>query len=138
MAKVESKTKPTDVPVEEYLEIVSEKRQKESKVLIEIMKDISGMNPVMWGSSMIGFGSMRYESKYATGSMPLLAFAPRKAKFTVYLGRAEQYEHLLEELGKHKTGVGCLYINKLEDVDLKVLKEILIKVWDDSIKEIES
>lgn len=80
----------------------------------------------------VGFGSMRYESSSCTGLMPLLAFAPRKAKFTIHIWNAEQYEKILQDLGKHTTGVGCIYVNKLADIDLQVLDKILRLVWEDA------
>lgn len=123
----DNKTKPTDVSIETFLESVSDDRRKEAHILIAMMREISGKKPVMWGPSIIGFGSLHY--KYDTGregDMPLLAFSPRKASITVYLSEGfDHYSEKLESLGKHKQSVSCLYINKLANVDLAVLREIL-------------
>lgn len=129
MANRESTTKPTNVPVSDYLEIVTDKKREDSYILIDMMKEITGLDPVMWGASMIGFGEMRYESSTCMGSMPILAFAPRKAKFSIYLGDSKKYEKDLASIGKHTTGVGCLYVNKLSDIDLSVLEAVLKDIW---------
>ena len=120
------KTQPTQVSVETFLESVSEQRQTESRVLIDMMQEISGLPPVMWGPSIIGFGTMHY--KYETGregDMPILAFSPRKASLTVYFEGFDDYAAELEALGKHKVSVGCLYITRLGDINLSVLRQML-------------
>jgi len=93
-----------------------------------MMKKASGEDPKMWGTSLIGFGNKRYKSP-ATGrevDWLLIGFSPRKANFSLYLTMdIKKHAATLKKLGKHKTGVGCLYINKLDDVDLKVLKELI-------------
>ncbi len=130
MAK-ENKTKATEVPVEEFLESVSEKRQKESNSIINIMKSIVNMEPHMYGPSIIGFGTMHY--KYESGregDTPQMAFSPRKSAITFYFTEGfEAYADELNTLGKHKTSVSCLYVNKLEDIDLEVLENMLKKSW---------
>ncbi len=102
-------------------------RQADAELLLEMMTSISGQPPVMWGSSIIGFGSFHY--KYASGregDTPMIAFAPRKAHLVLYISlRAEDNQKLLETLGKHKTSVACLYINKLADIDLPVLQKMV-------------
>jgi hypothetical protein len=122
----ENKTKPTDVSIESFLETVSPKRQEEAKVLIAMMQDISGYPAVLWGPSIIGFGSQhyRYESG-REGDMPCLAFSPRKAALTIYLKVFKDCEDLLSRLGKHKSRGSCLYINKLTDIDLPILRDML-------------
>lgn len=122
----DNKTRPTSVAVETFLSSIGEKRQEEARVLIEIMKKISGQTPVVWGPSIIGFGSQHY--KYDTGregDMPLLGFSPRKAAITIYFEGFDGYGSMLQKLGKYKSSVSCLYINKLEDVDIKVLRQML-------------
>lgn len=121
----------TDVPVGDFLATVSERRQTEAQTMMDMMGDITGLSPKMWGPSIIGYGSMhyRYESG-REGDMPILAFSPRKAKFTVYFEGFEAYGDQLSHLGKHTLGVGCLYINKLADVDLSVLREMLQLSWE--------
>ncbi len=127
----ENKTKPTDAAVEEFLLSVAPKRAEEAKELIGVMEEISSLPPVMWGPSIIGFGSTHY--RYATGregDMPTLGFSPRKTSLTIYFSEGfSMYEDELEKLGKHKTSVSCLYINKLEDIDRGVLKEMLQRSW---------
>lgn len=120
------KTKPTEVNVETFLESVSEKRRKEAHTLIALMQEISGEKPYMWGPSIIGFGTQHY--KYESGregDMPQLAFSPRKASLTVYFEGFDRYGELLAKLGKHKHSVSCLYINKLADVNLGILRTML-------------
>jgi hypothetical protein len=126
----EIKTKQTTASVEDFINAVQdEQKRKDSFVILEMMKKASGEEPKMWGSSLIGFGNKRYKSP-ATGrevDWLLIGFAPRKANLSLYLTLdvKKQYADALKKLGKHKTGVGCLYINKLEDVDLKVLRQMI-------------
>jgi len=124
------KTKPTDASVEDFLNAVEHPvKRADSFILLELMKEVSGENPVMWGTSIIGFGDYHY--KYASGREGdwfKVGFSPRKRSLTVYLRTgAKKEEELLSKLGKHRTGVGCLYINKRADVDIDVLKEIIQK-----------
>ncbi len=126
---VEIKTKPTTANVEDFINSVTdEQKRKDCFVLLEMMKKASGEDPVLWSSSLIGFGNKRYKSP-ATGrevDWLLIGFSPRKANLSLYLTMdIKKHAAALEKLGKHKTGVGCLYINKLEDVDLKTLKKII-------------
>ena len=124
----ENKTRPTGKSVDKFLQNVEHPRRKEdSFTLMKIMKEITKEEPVMWGPSIVGFGSHHY--KYKTGregDMPKVAFAPRKSSMTLYVMPGfDDYRTLLSKLGKHKTGKACLYINKLSDVNLDVLKEII-------------
>ena len=124
------KTKPTDVKVEDFLEAVEHPTRKaDGFELLKIMKEITKKEPVMWGPSIVGFGTYHY--KYATGregDWPITGFSPRKQRLTVYIMPGfDEYEELLGRLGKHKVGVSCLYINKLADVDVAVLKELIAK-----------
>lgn len=123
------KTKPTAASVEDFINNVKdEQMRKDSFVLVEMMRKASGEEPVLWSSSIIGFGNKRYTSP-ATGrevDWLRIGFSPRKANLSLYVNVGiKEHEEALKKLGKHKTGVGCLYINKLEDVDLKVLKKII-------------
>src|SRR5687768_15515005 len=125
----EIKTKPTAASVTEFIgAIEDEVKRKDSFVLTEMMKKASGEEPVLWGSSIIGFGNKRYRSS-ATGrevDWLKIGFSPRKANLALYLSlNIQEHADALKKLGKHKTGVGCLYINKLADVDLEVLREII-------------
>lgn len=120
------KTKPTEQSVAAFLSSVSETRRQEAENLIAIMQDISGEVPTMWGPSIIGFGLVHY--KYESGhegDMPILAFSPRKANLTIYFEGFDGYGEELKQLGKHKLSKACLYINKLADVDLAVLRAML-------------
>jgi hypothetical protein len=124
----EIKTKPTAASVEDFLNTVkNEQKRKDSFVLLEMMKKATGEEPKMWGSSLIGFGNVRLKSP-ATGrevDWLRIGFSPRKANLSLYLtGDIKKYAAILKKLGKHKTGLGCL-INKLEDIDIKVLKGLI-------------
>lgn len=126
---VEIKTKPTAVSVEDFINAIpDEQKRKDSFVLAELMKKASGEDPVLWSNAIVGFGNKRYKSP-ATGrevDWMVIGFAPRKANLSLYISVGiKEHEAALKKLGKFKTGVGCLYINKLEDVDLKVLKGMI-------------
>lgn len=123
------KTKPTTVSVDDYInKVENEQKRKDSFVLMEMMKKASGEEPVLWGSSIIGFGNKRYKSPASGREVDwfLIGFAPRKASLSVYtMMDTKKRESFLKKLGKYKTDGGCIYINKLEDVDLKVLKGLI-------------
>lgn len=124
----ELKTQKNKQSVKEFLNSVEDERKREDSWKIhELMKKITGEEPSMWGDSIVGFGAHRY--RYATGREGdwfQVGFSPRKANLTLYLTTSvDDYETLLKRLGKHKTGKGCLYINKLSDVDLKTLEELV-------------
>ncbi len=135
----ENKTKPTTTKIESFLGTVSPKRQEEAKILINMMQNISGHSPVLWGPSIIGFGSQHYcyDSGHE-GDMPCLAFSPRKAALTVYFEGFSDYAEQLSKLGKYKSTVACLYINKLTDVDLSVLRQMLEQSYRRSIEKSDS
>lgn len=125
----EVKTKPTSASVEDFINsVIEEQKRKDSFVILEMMKKATGEEPKMWGSSLIGFGNVRHKSP-ATGrevDWLRIGFSPRKANLSLYLSMdIKEHAAALTKLGKHKTGVGCLYINKLEDIDIKVLKEMI-------------
>ncbi len=126
---VEIKTKPTQQSPAEFInEIPDERKRKDSHIILEMMKKASGEEPTMWGSSIIGFGNKRYKSP-ATGREVdwfLIGFSPRKANLSLHLTMdINKQADALEKLGKHKTGKGCLYINKLEDIDIEVLNGMI-------------
>lgn len=129
----EIKTKPTAVSVEEFInKVENEQKRKDSFALVEMMKKVTKEEPMMWGSSIIGFGRKIYKSPTTNRAVDWfqVGFAPRKANLTLYLvSGVEDREVTLEKLGKHKTDGGCIYINKLEDVDLKVLKGMIEGAW---------
>lgn len=122
------KTQRNDGDVRAYLEgVANQRRREDSLVVLDIMGEITGEAAEMWGSSIVGFGSYRY--KYASGREGdwfLTGFAPRKQSLTLYIMPGfDGYESLMSRLGKYKTGKSCLYINKLADVNLDVLKELI-------------
>jgi hypothetical protein len=127
MAK-ENKTKPTGVPVEDFIGALADERQRvESWELIRVMGEITGETPYMWGPSIVGFGHVHY--RYASGregDIGVIGFAPRKGTFVIYLvDGLEPYGELLARLGPHKGGKCCLYIKRLSDVDMDVLRQIM-------------
>lgn len=128
----ENKTKPGEFSLAEFMESLSEKRLKEANTLIELMKGITDLEPELWGPSIIGFGSVHY--KYESGregDMPLLAFSPRKSRLTIYFSEGfDIHGDELSKLGKYKTSVSCLYVNKLPDIDLKALQKMLEKSYN--------
>jgi len=125
----EVKTKPTSASVEDFINSVfDEQKRKDSFVILEMMRKATGEEPKMWGSSLIGFGNVRHKSPSTGREVDWLriGFSPRKANLSLYLSMdIKEHAAALTKLGKHKTGVGCLYINKLEDIDIKVLKEMI-------------
>jgi hypothetical protein len=126
MAK--NKTTTTDVSVTEFIQKVdNEVKRKDSFELVAIFKSVSGFEPKMWGPTIIGFGNYHY--RYASGhegDAPLAAFSPRKDAIVFYFSdEFENREILLSKLGKHKIGKVCVYVKKLADIDLKVLKELI-------------
>ena len=126
----ELKTRQNDQDVHEFLEGVSNAtRKKDCYEVLELMRAATGMEAKMWGDSIIGFGSYHY--KYASGREGdwfLTGFSPRKQNLTLYIMPGfDDYEGLMKKMGKYKTGKSCLYLNKLEDVDLAVLKTLIEK-----------
>ena len=129
----EIKTKQTDENVTKFLNtILDETKRKDCFEIVEMMKQVTGLPPKMWGPAIIGFGSYHY--KYESGhegDMCIIGFSPRKQNITLYVkSAAEETKALLEKLGKHKTGKGCLYLNKLSDVNTDVLKKIIKTGFD--------
>lgn len=126
----EIKTKETAASVEDFINAVdSEQKRKDSFVILELMKRATGEEPKMWGASIIGFGNLLYESPASGRQVEWfkIGFSPRKANLTIYLIDLSLHSDNLPKLGKHKTGGGCLYINKLADIDMKVLEEMINK-----------
>ena len=128
----ENKTQKTVASVDDFLDAVTNRRRKEDGlILLDMMKDVTGLEPEMWGPSIIGFGQYHY--KYETGregDMPMTGFSPRSRSLSLYIMSGfDEYDDLLARLGKHRTGVSCLYINKLDDVDLDVLRELVTRSY---------
>jgi len=125
----EIKTKLTEVSPAAFIDKVdNEQRRKDGHELVALMKKVTGKPAKMWGPSIVGFDQYHY--KYATGhegDMPITGFSPRKQSLVLYLGPGLEDTKLLSKLGKHKVGKGCLYINKLDDVDRDLLRELVTK-----------
>jgi hypothetical protein len=127
------KTRKTDASVQDFLNAVEHPtRRADGFAILEMMRQITGKEPAMWGPSIVGFGSYTY--KYASGQegeWPVVGFSPRKRNLTLYIMSGfDQYEELLAKLGKYKTGKSCLYINKLADVDREILEELVRRSVD--------
>lgn len=129
----ELKTKVNDADVNEFIDSVdNEQKKKDGFKLLEIFTRLTGEKPKMWGPSIIGFGQYHYKSERSKqeGDWLLTGFSPRKQALTLYIMHGlEDQANLLEKLGKHKTGMGCLYINKLEDVDQGILEKLIKKSY---------
>ena len=128
MAKAEVKTKVNDASVTTFLNSVTDQQKRNDCFeILKIMKQITKEEPKMWGSSIVGFGSYHYKGKSGReGDWMLTGFSPRKQNLTLYLmGGFDAHAALLDHLGKFTTGAGCLYIKALDDVDKKVLKELV-------------
>lgn len=121
--------KPTGGSVASFIaEVTPALRQRDAETLVELLSEVSGREPELWGT-IIGFGTCHY--RYPTGNegdMPVLAFAPRKAASTIYLDRAERHAEALAALGPHTSSVACLYVKDLAQIDLDVLRGILVRV----------
>ena len=128
MTKNDLKTRVNEASVTGFLDSVAdEQRRRDSYEILEMMKQITGEEPKMWGASIIGFGSYHYTGKGGReGDWMRTGFSPRKQNLVLYLmGGLESHADLLSRLGKYTTGVGCLYIKKLEDVDRQLLEELI-------------
>ena len=124
----EPKTRPTDADVGVFLETVAdERRRDDARTVCRLMQEVTGEEPVLWGTSIVGFGSVRL--RYASGrelDRPVTGFSPRKTATTVYLMDGfEERSDLLARLGPHSTGRSCLHLKRLSDVDLAVLRELV-------------
>jgi hypothetical protein len=129
----ELKTKPTAESVSAFLEkIADEGRREDCLAVVDIMRDVIKEEPKMWGGSIVGFG--RYHYKYQSGregEWMITGFSPRKGDLTLYIMPGfEPFADLMKRLGKYKTGKSCLYVKKLADVNVKVLKELVTKSVD--------
>lgn len=125
----EQKTQPTAVSVADFIAAVEDpKRRADAEAACALLAEATGEPPTMWGASIIGFGAYHY--RYASGhegDAPLVGFSPRKTSLVFYLsGCEERRDDQLARLGKHKAGVGCVYVNRLSDVDADVLREMAV------------
>ena len=137
----EIKTKPTQVSVEDFIAAVEPASKREDGAVLDaLFRKVTGMAPEMWGPTIVGYG--RYHYRYASGhegDMCRAGFSPRKAKHSLYLmcgspKEDAQFAPLLAKLGKHSRGKGCLYVNKLADIDLGVLEEMIALSWRNSFE----
>ena len=128
MAKYQAKTTQTELSVKDFIKkIPTAQRQKDALAIVDIMEKQSGFPAKMWGPAIIGFGSYHYvyESGHE-GDAPLVGFSPRKTEFALYLSSAfDKREELLQQFGKHKTAKACIYIKKIEDINVDVLKKMI-------------
>jgi hypothetical protein len=126
----ELKTQPTKASVKDFInQVPDEQRRKDCQVVLKLMEEITGAKGEMWGTSIVGFGRYHYKgSSGREGEWMITGFSPRKSNLTLYLmGGFQDVPELMKKLGKHKTGMSCLYLNKLADVDMKVLKQLVTK-----------
>ena len=128
----ELKTKLNDGSVDDFINTIDDLQKREDSIkIIKLMKEITGETPKMWGSSIVGFGQYHY--KYHSGregDWMKTGFSPRKQNLTIYaMCNVNKYSQLLSKLGKHKTGKGCLYIKKLDDIDRDILKELVTETF---------
>ncbi|MFN0073607.1 MAG: DUF1801 domain-containing protein [Chloroflexota bacterium] len=128
----ELKTKINDADVSTFLDSVdNERRREDAYVVIDLLREVTGLEPKMWGPSIVGFGSYYY--KYDSGHeghMCRMGFSPRKSSLTIYISPGfDRYDALMQRLGKFKLGKSCLYINKLTDVDIEVLRELATEAF---------
>jgi hypothetical protein len=123
------KTKATELDVKQFIEttLSDATKQQDAFALLELMKSISGHEPKMWGPSIIGFGSYSYTYPSGhSGEAPLIGFSPRKAAISLYVFTGlDEHAHLLDGLGKFTMGKACIYVKKLSDIDVKVLKALM-------------
>jgi len=129
----EPKTQKTTNSVQAFVNTIEDERKRaDSQLLIDLLRQVTGVEPVMWGESIIGFGEYHY--RYASGregNWPLTAFSPRKQNITIYLNYGfEEDVELMSKLGRYKTGKACLYIKNLTDIDTDVLRQVVARSID--------
>lgn len=131
----ENKTQPTKSSATAFLNKIKDKQLRDDCfVILKMMREVSKHEPVMWGTAIIGFGTYHYKSDSGReGDWMLIGFAPRKQNISIYLmGGMKKAEAELSKLGKHKTGGGCLYVKSLSDVNVAVLKKIIVKAFKEA------
>ena len=133
----ELKTKPTDASAEDFIaSVANERRRQDGLELLAMYRRTTGLEPKMWGPSIVGFGMYHYKSERSSqeGDWPLAGFSPRKQNLTLYV-YPNNFPELLKDLGKYTTSVSCLYINKLDDIDRAVLEKLIAASFEWSKKE---
>jgi hypothetical protein len=124
------KTGPETADVTAFLDAVpDERRRREGHAIRDLMERVTGEQPVMWGPTMVGFGSTRYQNATTSGEMFVVGFSPRKGALTLY-GVSDEADELLDRLGPHTTGVSCLYLKRLDAVDPAVLESLVRRGWE--------
>lgn len=126
----ENKTQPTEQSVKSFINSLDDEQKiADSNALIDLMKEVTGCEPKMWGPSIIGFDQYHY--KYESGregNFLKIGFSPRKREFSIYLMCSfDKNEELMKKLGKHRTGKSCLYVKRLEDINMDVLRELVLE-----------
>ena len=133
----ENQTRETRASVQKFIAgVANDRRREDAKALLAMIQRVTRTKPKMWGPAIIGFGSCHY--KYDSGregDMPMLGFSPRKASLVLYLAKPSTHAADLKRLGTHKAIGSCLYVNKLSDVDLKVLEQMLRASWKEAKKK---
>lgn len=126
-------TVPTDASVEDFIEAAEPAgRREDARVLLELMREVTGTEPVLWGPSIVGFGSQPYAyASGRTGEWPVLGFSPRKASMALYGLQHPDRTDLLERLGPHKAGASCVWLGRFSRIDLDVLRELVVAAWAD-------
>ncbi|MEN5168062.1 DUF1801 domain-containing protein [Brevundimonas pondensis] len=129
----EPKTQPTEASVEDFLAAAEPaRRREEGRILCALMQEVTGEAPVMWGPSIVGFGRYTYvNTSKKPADWPRMGFSPRKAALTLYLASTPQTEAMLTHLGPHTTSVACLYIKRLDQVDMGVLRDLCVASRDE-------
>lgn len=133
--KNENKTQPTTRSIVDFIADLPEKQQADAEALVSMMRAISGEKPVIWGQKIVGFGVFHYVSPSGReGDWPRIGFAPGTGKFSLYLTfDAAELTSKIENLGKYKIGKGCVYINKLADIDMHALRKMVQLAWNTSV-----
>lgn len=133
----ELKTKKSDASVEDFISTIEDPRKREdSFTLLKMFEEVTGEQARLWGESIIGFGQYHYKSEKSSqeGDWPITGFSPRKANLTIYIMPGfDKYQDLLAHLGRHKTSKACLYINRLGQINMEILKKII----QDSVKKMK-
>lgn len=130
----EDKTQPTKASVAQFLNrIENDSKRRDAKAIDQMFREITGVKPTMWGPSIIGYGTYHYTyDSGREGDFMRLGFSPRKQSLTLYiLSGFRKYASLLKKLGKHKTGKSCLYVNRLDDIDMDVLRNLAQESWNE-------
>lgn len=129
--KAAIKTRKTDASVSGFIAAVeNETRREDAKAVDEMLREITGEKPAMWGSSIIGYGEYTLQNSLGEAQWPKIGFSPRKSATVLYLvPEILESDPLMKKLGKHKIGKACLYINRLSDVDMDVLRELATRSW---------